>query len=64
MYGEGYVRKLEDVLEEIKNAPDSQREGLKGKFFDVAIDVFNETLAGDIETADGRIIHTPKIEKH
>lgn len=55
-------KKLEEVISEIKTAPDSQREDLKKKFFAAAIDVFNNDIAGDIETADGRIIHTPRLE--
>lgn len=44
-----------------KNKGKKSPEEIKKDFFDVAADLFNEYIAGEITLADGRVIYTPKI---
>ena len=63
MDNEAFNKKLNAITEESRNTTDQKRKDeLYQEFFNVAIDQFNDTIAGDITTCDGRTLHTPIIE--
>lgn len=58
-----HMQLLDDVCKRLQNAEtEKEKELLKAEFWLLAIDAFNVHLAGDITTADGRVIHTPEIQ--
>lgn len=58
-----YVDRINEVTEASRNEDDPEKkEALHKEFWRLAIDAFNEHIAGDITTVDGRVIHTPTID--
>jgi len=58
-----HIKKMEDVVAKSRATEDStEKELLRREFFLLAIDAFNENIAGPITLADGRVLNTPEIE--
>lgn len=58
-----HIAKITEVCEASRNTTDpEEKERLKKEFWLLAVDAFNEHIAGDVTLADGRVINTPEIE--
>lgn len=63
--------KYQDIQERVEAAAEKARadkgtktpEEIKADFMKEAVALFDEYIAGDITLADGRVIHTPKIDE-
>jgi thiaminase len=72
-YSETYERIIMDMKDHVnritettdkfkKTSTPEEKEELTQQFWIQAIEAFNDQIAGDATTIDGRIIHTPEIE--
>jgi hypothetical protein len=58
-----HIDRITEVTDKLKNEVDPQeKERLTREFWLLALDAFNEHIAGTITTADGRKLHTPPFE--
>lgn len=56
------IEKIQDVSEYIKeHTNEMTKEEKNALFFDVAIGVFNDEIAGEVTLADGRTLNIPRI---
>lgn len=58
-----YINKIEKISKDSRETIDPARKlELAQEFWTTALEAFNEHIAGDIVTVDGRIISTPSFE--
>ena len=58
-----FTSKINEVTEKSRSTSDpEEKELLHKEFWLLAVDAFNEMIAGDVVLADGRVLHTPEIE--
>jgi hypothetical protein len=58
-----YLSLLTEIAEKLRNTDDSaEKDRLTREWWLVAIDSFNEHIAGPIITAHGVVLETPEIE--
>ena len=58
-----FIRKTDEIANLARGTEDPDvLKKLNDDFFDVAIDMFNEHMTGDIQLADGRTVFIPAIE--
>jgi hypothetical protein len=58
-----HVDRITETTDEMKKATtEEEKVLLRKQFWTQAIEAFNDQIAGDVITVDGRVIHTPEIE--
>lgn len=57
-----HIARIEEVTAKMRNAEGEEKELLNREFWLLAIDAFNEHIAGSFTTVTGEVIETPKIE--
>jgi hypothetical protein len=59
-----FHREMTDFIETTKNPnPDQTKEERDNAFWDLAVDWFNEDIAGDVTLVDGTVVTTPPIQR-
>ena len=58
-----HIDRITETTDALKEASTpEEKEALKQQFWIEAIEAFNDQIAGDVTTIDGRVIHTPTID--
>lgn len=58
-----YTERITEVCDKARETADPVKKAeLHKEFWHLAIEAFNEEVAGDVILADGRVLTTPKIE--
>lgn len=59
-----FTQKSDELVSAMRDTDDeAEKLRLKEAWWDAAVDVFNEEIAGDITLADGRNVHIPEINR-